>query len=55
MTNQKLNRPRFTAHIAPETHVAIKQLKETTGARSEGAVLDDAIEHYQKYIQRKTK
>lgn len=49
-------RVRFNgAMVKPETITAIKDLKVITQARSDGAVLDAAIENYAKKVSRKSK
>jgi len=39
--------------IKPENLEAVKQIKVATESKSEGVVVDNAIEHYNKHVQRK--
>lgn len=41
---KKINRVRLNANVTPSTHAAVKQLKASGVARSDGAVMDLAVE-----------
>lgn len=52
MSNETAPRKRWDGTIAAETHDEIKKLKVETSARSESAVVDEAIKYYRKGVDR---
>ena len=44
-------RVRLGCMVKPENLEAVKQIKVATAAKSEGAVIDNAIQHYHKRVQ----
>jgi len=55
MSNKKESkkRVRLGCLIKPENLEAVKQIKAKTESKSEGVVVDNAIEHYHKHVERK--